>query len=304
MTKKELRDFRKQNEHLKEADFDLALACLENEIPKIKKALAGGADPNCRFHNGYIMDSTPLILVAHHANAEAMRLLLSNGANPRLCTKSQVGGAGDRDPLLELLSSAQDRSQRIELTRLLLANGADPNRADNAGRTPLTYGAYGSDIELMEVLVSAGAMLLPSSPEQASLSLDAGNIQCLEWFLQKGWPVDAYGANQRTRLLVAAENAKEEEIDFLIKRGANIRHRDAEGVNCLSYACRYATRTRLPEENKRALRVVQRLLAAGADINNKDDYGKTPLDYAKLARNPAVAALLKSIGAKTGSHVK
>ena len=46
------------------------------------------------------------------------------------------------------------------------------------------------------------------------------------------------------------------------------------------------------------------LIAEGADVNAKDERGKTPLDLAIQVKNPKTADLLRKHGGKTGEELK
>ena len=50
------------------------------------------------------------------------------------------------------------------------------------------------------------------------------------------------------------------------------------------------------------LEAVKQYIAAGTDVNAKNDGGRTPLDYAK--RKPEIAALLRKHGGKTSEESK
>ena len=50
------------------------------------------------------------------------------------------------------------------------------------------------------------------------------------------------------------------------------------------------------------LEAVKQYIAAGTDVNAKNDGGRTPLDYAK--RKPKIAALLRKHGGKTSEESK
>ena len=52
------------------------------------------------------------------------------------------------------------------------------------------------------------------------------------------------------------------------------------------------------------IEAVKQHLAAGADVNAKDERGKTPLDLAIQVRNTKTSALLRKHGGKTAEELK
>jgi ankyrin repeat protein len=52
------------------------------------------------------------------------------------------------------------------------------------------------------------------------------------------------------------------------------------------------------------IEAVKQHLAAGTDVNKKDDDGKTPLDSAIFAKQTETADLLRQHGGKTGEELK
>ncbi len=108
----------------KEGD-PLFLAVGMNHLEAARLLLAHGADPNVRDNVGY----SPLRWCAQHGYLEMARLLLRCGA-----TKAIDEWGGDR-PMTALGIAARDL--QVDMVKLLLAYGADPQARDVDDCTPL-----------------------------------------------------------------------------------------------------------------------------------------------------------------------
>jgi ankyrin repeat protein len=171
----------------------------------MKLLLDKGADPNARlmrkvWYSGYNFDlagvdeigATPFWRAAYGGDVEAMKLLVSYGADPTIATIKPAGrprtGDGDRfnvqdvsglppvpvgGPAVTPLHAATGvgysegfaaNSHRYAPTGLLNAvkylveeTGADVNAVDHEGNTPLHNAAARGDVEMIKYLVSKGA---------------------------------------------------------------------------------------------------------------------------------------------------
>lgn len=127
------------------------------------------------------------------------------------------------------------------------------------GVTPLMYAATGTDTEIAETLIEAGA------------DLDLVNFD--------GW----------TALIIAVWMSDASMVDFLLDAGADPkRTAAANGQTALSAA--------IGSEGDR-LEKVKSLIAAGADINAQNVAGMTPLIWASMMGAPEIAQLLLEAGA-------
>lgn len=146
------------NEHM--AYLDLA-----------RELLKHGADPNTAiakrlwfrsFANDEtwfdVEGSTPFLRAALAGDLAAMQLLVSNGANPNVATKS------DDTPLMAAAGigwaaywTSNAPTARIEAVKYCLDHGANVNAKDAKGYTALHGAAFRGDNEMVNYLIQAGA---------------------------------------------------------------------------------------------------------------------------------------------------
>jgi ankyrin repeat protein len=103
--------------------------------------------------NAYSSDGfTPLHLAAFFGHPGVARLLLDCGAE--VDAESRNGSR-----LRPIHSAAAHRQPAIslEIVRLLLAHGADPNRKQEKGYTPLHQAAAQANLKMVELLLDQGA---------------------------------------------------------------------------------------------------------------------------------------------------
>jgi serine/threonine protein kinase len=152
-----------------------------------------------------------------------------------------------------------------KVVALLIDKGADVNAKDNQGNTLLHTL---SSQELVELLIDKGA--------DVNAKNNKGNTPLDKIFEQQFFSLDYYRKNDSMEL-----------IELLITKGAqfnvNVRLRDqATPLHAVAASGNKA--------------VVEGLLAQGAEVNAKDDWGLTPLDWATVTLYPDIVELLKSHG--------
>ena len=133
-----------------------------------KKLLLHGADINAQATQGApssitgrnllnVIDATPLFLAAHRVDVDLMRLLLENGADPRLPNEDgttpllAAAGVGLYNPGEN--PGTPERS--AEAVKLCLEAGGDATTVDGNGDTALHGAAYWDSPGAMELLVAA-----------------------------------------------------------------------------------------------------------------------------------------------------
>lgn len=228
----------------------------------VETLLTSGIDVNAKGREG----DTPLHLAAmSRDNIGIVVKLIAHGADVNAVSENGT-------PLLTLLTMP-NRSRTfnivsyglLDLTRLLLDKGANPNIQNKKKNTPLVAAALGGDIDIVKALLEADAQI---------------NVTSREW----GTPLHA--AVQQGNLAIA---------DLLIKRGA-----DVNAVDCCNGVSVLHTAVRMTNPNTE--QIVLLLLEWGALVDARDNGGGTPLMEARNSKLPVVQSLVlkgANVNAKT-----
>ncbi|WP_274557223.1 ankyrin repeat domain-containing protein [Streptomyces spiramyceticus] len=162
-------------------------------------------------------DAQTLVEAVYYADDDTVVRLLRSGISPE--TPDEEGTT----PLYE--AAMQNRPS---IVRLLLAAGADPNRASGpeAGDLPLCGAAVGGHTEVVEALLSAGAT--PDLREEFEFTALAwavrqGNSDTVEALLEYGADPDLPGPGTEPPLVVAAHRGSTETVRALLRHGASAR---------------------------------------------------------------------------------
>jgi uncharacterized protein len=128
-------------------DSTFLLAGAEGRLEILKLTLQAGAD--LRSTNRY--GGTALIPACHHGHVETVRELLKTAIDVNHVNR--LGWTA----LLEVVILGNGSPTYIEITRLLLAHGANVNLPDNQGVTPLRHALQRGQREIASILEAAGA---------------------------------------------------------------------------------------------------------------------------------------------------
>ena len=118
------------------------------------------ADEGNKWHQENIMPN-PLIHASAHGNADEINLLFARGTGWNLLNKSNKGGW---TPLM-----AAANNGHVEVVKVLLSAGSNPNAKDKKGRTARNKAKVNGHAEVVKILVAAESRSKSSSNKQTSL---------------------------------------------------------------------------------------------------------------------------------------
>ena len=225
---------------------------------RVKLLVEHGADVNAKTRQG----RTPLMVASSCAAAEAaVKLLIEKGAD--------VNAVQPSSGVTAMHEAAISGGPRI--VTVLLAAGAKPDVADQAGLTPLQAAVGFGDLGLVARLLDKGAAA--NSKNTFHAKVQNGEI----------------ALKNLTPLMNAAPFGSPELIVRLLDAGGDVNMRDVRGMTPLmmAVAC-----------DNQDIRVAKLLIGRGSDVNAKAANGETVLDWARKFNEPAMIALLEKAGAK------
>lgn len=180
----------------------------------------------------------------------------------------------------------------------LLFRGAEVN-ADPGGNTALHDACVGGHAVCVQLLLSHGAepdMLSADGSAPLHLCTSAQSFHCAELLLKGGAEINVrMGESRLTPLHVAARRGLEEHVELFLSHGADVLATNREGETPLNAACSGAER---PSEAGRYLRVIQKLLGAGANPRTAGRKQHTPLHNACANCSHRIVDVLLQHGAK------
>ncbi len=146
------------------------------------------------------------------------------------------------DSTLLTLALSEATPASIEIVRVLLKAGANPNQASEKGWTiPLVRAIQLKKPELVAVLLDAGANPNQQDPNGgvayyvALDNVDDSSLAIFETLLVRGANLEAVDKGGKTALMVAAIYGNWKAMDILLKRGARWHAKDEKGKTALDY---------------------------------------------------------------------
>ena len=243
----------------------------------IQKIIDHGADVNAVNNDG----ATPLLLACSKAQAESAELLLNVGADPNI-----ADGDGDASIL-----SAIDGYCSVNTMHKLIANGANVNATNNKGLTALLKACSYGQMDVVKVLLEAGAdPTIVDDVHYSSLhaAVDGRcNKDTLRALIDHGAHIDATRKDGTNALLRACTTGQSKSVIVLLEAGAGVSITKPNGNTCLHTAI----------EGKCHKEAVQKIIEQGHNVNNLNKSGKTALFLACQSAQAESVKLLLEKGA-------
>jgi len=250
---------------------------LNGSASELRKLLDAGMKTDARSSGG----TTALMFAA--SDIEKVKLLVERGAdvNARAATGITV------------LTVAARYRGNSGVVNLLLKKGARPNpergieTRNNA--TPMFLAVMAGDVETLGLLIDAGSRIddrmniigrFMQSPLLYSTFVDQPVAELL---LTKGGDPNELDNDKISVLSWAAISNQPKIAQLLLSKGAKVNYVDNNGMTPLLYAASI---------DFGDTEIVERLIAAGADVSAKNKEGLTALDLAKKYHHQRIAELL------------
>ncbi|XP_041364259.1 ankyrin repeat domain-containing protein 50-like [Gigantopelta aegis] len=335
-------------------------AACDGHLDVVRRLVAAGADLNATTNKGF----TPLLDSIRNNHIEVAGELISSGCDVNKADRYKQA------PLHAAIRQVshyfdKDNKPTVSLVRKLVSMGCDRNIADGQGWTPLYQSAYAGDLEITTMLLKEGASLdsitktgetilhggvCGNSPEVVEFLLKSGcshsavnnggqhaltaaivsrsKIEIIKMLIDAGSDVNLKDTSSNTLapLHEAVQHRYKEAAILLIDSGCNINILTSQNETPLYLACAKGTSEivahliqqpnvdlRGAKPSKVAIhaassnghvQIVRMLINARCNLNQLNDGGLTPLQTAIQEDQYPVAKELLKHGCDINAHAK
>ena len=245
----------------------LGLAAQNGHAAIIGQLVNAGAEPNDPLH-AVNAGETPLMLAARSGRVDAVTVLLNVGADVN--AKEIWNG---QSALMWAVAEGH-----VPVVQVLIERGADIHARSNSGSTPLLFAARKGNMNIVRALLGAGSGVNEQRPDGATALLTAvinGHEDLVDLLLDAGADPNVEGGS--TRLTVQGVRAEPMPLEI---RKLGYTERDSETVTrgnifgkplqATVHVANWHISDQFIAVNLDRLRVIESLLAHGADVNGQN----------------------------------
>ena len=202
------------------------------------------------------------------------------------------------DEMVTPLEFAVANNPSYSIIELLIKKGADINKKNEIGETPLIFGLKRGKFsyETIKLLIEKGADINAKDQDGRTPLMTAlferASDEIIKLLIEKGADVNAKDEDEWTPLMYAlSEGASYEIIKLLIDSRADVNTRDNDGWTPLMYALSRGA----------GHEIIKLLIEKGADVKEGNENGVTPLTIAleKQCSYEIINLLLEKISQET-----
>jgi quinoprotein dehydrogenase-associated probable ABC transporter substrate-binding protein len=228
-------------------------------------------------------------------------------ARPDLASPDQVvtkekleGWLAEGADITQELSNAVIAND-FDRVKFLVSKGADVNKADSQGWTPLQSAARQRRDDMIKLLIELGADVNAGEPTPLAAALMRDHVPSIKVLLEHGADMEKPGQDGFRPLPLAIAEDKYEAAKALMEAGADVNTPSGdEGLTPLMIAAGQTSPAEgamfLPGST-RPTDIARGLLDRGADVNAQSKSGVTALMVAATHNNPPMIGMLIDAGA-------
>lgn len=225
----------------------LMISVKTGDLKTTRIMLANKVDVNMVDYDG----TTPLITAIINHNAEMTRLLLEFNANPNVC---------DNDgwtPLMIAIANNENTFNGVPqdntpIINMLLENNADISQPNDNGYTPMIVCAMNGEMKIMrklveeydgnvnerdneEISVFAHALMFAGRDARNENGGKMKN-EMIDYLIEKGANIHHSNINNQSPLFLSAHNGYLDMVKYCVEHGIDVHQRDVNGVNSMEQA--------------------------------------------------------------------